>query len=285
MLVIIGSIIVMASVLGGFAMAGGNALILLQWSEFVVILGSAFGAMVTMAPMKVHKDLVAQIIGCLKGSRYNRTAYEDMFKALYEMFMLGRRNGMVALEPHIGEPSTSSILTKYVGFSGDHHAIELLTGALRPLIDGKVKPDQVGLLMETEISAMEQEHHKPVDVLSKTSDAMPGFGIVAAVLGIIITMGAINGPVADIGHHVASALVGTFLGILVSYGFLSPLTAAMHFNGNAEIGYYRTLTKAVSGFATGMAPMMALEVARRGLPGDVKPTAEELETMLKTVSK
>lgn len=285
MLVIIGSIIVMASVLGGFAMAGGNALILLQWSEFVVILGSAFGAMVTMAPMKVHKDLVAQIIGCLKGSRYNRTAYEDMFKALYEMFMLGRRNGMVALEPHIGEPSTSSILTKYVGFSGDHHAIELLTGALRPLIDGKVKPDQVGLLMETEISAMEQEHHKPVDVLSKTSDAMPGFGIVAAVLGIIITMGAINGPVADIGHHVASALVGTFLGILVSYGFLSPLTAAMHFNGNAEIGYYRTLTKAVSGFATGMAPMMALEVARRGVPGDVKPTAEELETMLKTVSK
>lgn len=285
MLVIIGSVIVMVSVLGGFAMAGGNALILLQWSEFVVILGSAFGAMITMAPMKVHKDLIAQILGCLKGSRYNKTAYEDMFKALYEMFMLGRRNGMVALEPHIGEPATSSILTKYVGFSGDHHAIELLTGALRPLIDGKVKPDQIGMLMETEISAMEQEHHKPVEVLSKTSDAMPGFGIVAAVLGIIITMGAINGPVSEIGHHVASALVGTFLGILVSYGFLSPLTAAMHFNGSAEIGYYRTLTKAVSGFATGMAPMMALEVARRGLPGDVKPTAEELETMLKTASK
>jgi chemotaxis protein MotA len=258
---------------------------LLQWSEFIVILGAALGSMITMAPMKVHKSLIAQITGCLKGSRYTKTAYEDMFKALYEMFMLGRRNGMVALEPHIGEPATSSILTKYTGFSGDHHAVELLTGALRPLIDGKVKPDQIGMLLDTEIDAMEHEHHLPIDVLSKTSDAMPGFGIVAAVLGIVITMGAINGPVSEIGHHVAAALVGTFLGILVSYGFLAPLASAMIFNGNAEIGYYRTLAKALSGFATGMAPMMALEVARRGLPGDVKPTAEELESMLKSVSK
>lgn len=285
MLVIIGSVVVLVSVLGGFMVAGGNPLVLLQWSEFIVILGAALGSMITMAPLKVHKDLIAQILGCLKGSRYNRTAYDDMFKALYEMFMLGRRNGMVALEPHIGEPSTSSILTKYVGFSNDHHAVELLTGALRPLIDGKVKPDQVGLLLETEIDAMEHEHHKPIDVLSKTSDAMPGFGIVAAVLGIVITMGAINGPVSEIGHHVAAALVGTFLGILVSYGFLAPLAAAMVFNGSAEMGYYRTLSKALSGFATGMAPMMALEVARRGLPSDVKPTAEELESMLKSVSK
>jgi len=122
-------------------------------------------------------------------------------------------------------------------------------------------------------------------VLSKTSDAMPGFGIVAAVLGIVITMGSINGPVEEIGHHVAAALVGTFLGILVSYGFLGPLAQALTFNGQNEIGFYRTLAKALSGFATGMAPMMALEVARRGLPADVKPTAEELESMLKAVSK
>lgn len=284
MLVIIGSVIVMVSVLGGFAMAGGNALILLQWSEFVVILGSAFGAMVTMAPMKVHKDLIAQILGCLKGSRYNKTAYEDMFKALYEMFMLGRRNGMVALEPHIGEPATSSILTKYVGFSGDHHAIELLTGALRPLIDGKVKPDQIGMLMETEISAMEQEHHKPVEVLSKLPTRCPGSGS-------WLRCWASSSPWVPSMDR-SRKLVTTWRqrSSAPSWGFWSPtdssaLTAAMHFNGSAEIGYYRTLTKAVSGFATGMAPMMALEVARRGLPGDVKPTAEELETMLKTASK
>lgn len=285
MLIIIGSVVVLVSVLGGFMVAGGNPIVLLQWSEFIVILGAALGSLITMAPMKIHKDLIAQITGSLKGSRYNKVAYEDMFKALYEMFMLGRRNGMVALEPHIGEPATSSILTKYAGFSGDHHAVDLLTGALRPLIDGKIKPDQVGMLLETEISTMDAEHHKPIDVLSKTSDAMPGFGIVAAVLGIVITMGSINGPVEEIGHHVAAALVGTFLGILVSYGFLGPLAQALTFNGQLEIGYYRTLAKALSGFATGMAPMMLLEVARRGLPGDVKPTAEELETMLKSVSK
>jgi len=285
MLIIIGSVVVLISVLGGFMVAGGNPLVLLQWSEFIVILGAALGSLITMAPMKIHKDLLAQITASLKGSRYNKAAYEDMFKALYEMFMLGRRNGMVALEPHIGEPATSSILTKYSAFSGDHHAVELLTGALRPLIDGKVKPDQVGMLLETEISTMDQEHHKPIDVLSKTSDAMPGFGIVAAVLGIVITMGSINGPVEEIGHHVAAALVGTFLGILVSYGFLGPLAQALTFNSQIEIGYYRTLAKALSGFATGMAPMMALEVARRGLPSDIKPTAEELEALLKGVSK
>jgi len=285
MLIIIGSVVVLVAVLGGFMVAGGNPLVLLQWSEFIVILGAALGSLITMAPMKIHKDLLAQITASLKGSRYNKAAYEDMFKALYEMFMLGRRNGMVALEPHIGEPATSSILTKYSAFSGDHHAVELLTGALRPLIDGKVKPDQVGMLLETEISTMDQEHHKPIDVLSKTSDAMPGFGIVAAVLGIVITMGSINGPVEEIGHHVAAALVGTFLGILVSYGFLGPLAQALTFNSQIEIGYYRTLAKALSGFATGMAPMMALEVARRGLPSDIKPTAEELEGLLKGVSK
>jgi chemotaxis protein MotA len=285
MLIIIGSVVVLISVLGGFMVAGGNPLVLLQWSEFIVILGAALGSLITMAPMKIHKDLLAQITASLKGSRYNKAAYEDMFKALYEMFMLGRRNGMVALEPHIGEPATSSILTKYSAFSGDHHAVELLTGALRPLIDGKVKPDQVGMLLETEINTMDQEHHKPIDVLSKTSDAMPGFGIVAAVLGIVITMGSINGPVEEIGHHVAAALVGTFLGILVSYGFLGPLAQALTFNSQLEIGYYRTLAKALSGFATGMAPMMALEVARRGLPSDIKPTAEELEALLKGVSK
>lgn len=285
MLIIIGSVVVLISVLGGFMVAGGNPLVLLQWSEFIVILGAALGSLITMAPMKIHKDLLAQITASLKGSRYNKAAYEDMFRALYEMFMLGRRNGMVALEPHIGEPATSSILTKYSAFSGDHHAVELLTGALRPLIDGKVKPDQVGMLLETEINTMDQEHHKPIDVLSKTSDAMPGFGIVAAVLGIVITMGSINGPVEEIGHHVAAALVGTFLGILVSYGFLGPLAQALTFNSQLEIGYYRTLAKALSGFATGMAPMMALEVARRGLPSDIKPTAEELEALLKGVSK
>jgi chemotaxis protein MotA len=262
-------------------MAGGQIMALNQPSEYVVILGSAAGAMVIMAPMRVLKGLVAQIIGCLKGSPYTKTAYEELFKALYELFMLGRRNGMVALEEHVMNPGSSSIFTKYPTFAKNHHAVDLLCGALRPIIDGKVKPDQLDSLIQIELDTMEEEHHQPVSVLTKAADAMPGFGIVAAVLGIVITMASIGGPPDAIGHHVAAALVGTFLGILVSYGFLNPLAVAMEFAGAAEMTYTRCIAKAVVGFVNGMAPIMAVELARRALTSDVKPSAEDLETILK----
>ena len=285
MIVILGAIIVIASVMGGFMMAGGHPMHLVQISEYVVICGAAFGAMVTMAPKKVLIDLFKQLVGTLKGAPYSKAAYAELFKALYELFMLGRRNGMIALEEHVTNPHGSSIFGKYPTVSRNHHAIEFLCSGLRPIIDGKVKPDQLKTLMEIELEAMETEHHNPVSVLTKTSDAMPGFGIVAAVLGIVITMSSIAGPIEEIGHHVAAALVGTFLGILISYGFLSPLCVNMEFNGAAEMSYARCIASSVIGFANGMAPVMAVEVARRGLGSDVKPTAEELETMLKGIGK
>lgn len=281
MIIIIGSIIVLSAVIGGFLMAGGHLAHLIVVSEYIVICGSALGAIVTMAPKHVIGGLVKQIIGALKGSPYGRKAYEDMFKALYELFMLGRRNGMIALEEHVLTPENSSIFSKYPSLVKDHHAMGILCGGLKPIIDGKVKPDQLKLLLETELDAMEDEHHKPIDVLTKAADAMPGFGIVAAVLGIVITMGAIAGPVEQIGISVAHALVGTFLGILISYGFLNPLCVNMTFVGASEIAYFRTIATAVIGFANGMAPIMAIEVARRGLTSNVKPSADELETMLK----
>jgi chemotaxis protein MotA len=281
MIVIIGSIIVLGSVLGGFMMAGGHPVHLIVISEYVVICGSAAGAVVVMAPKHVITSLVKQMIGTLKGSPYGKKAYEDLFKALYELFMLGRRNGMIALEEHVLTPDTSSIFTKYPALVKDHHAMAILCGGLKPIIDGKVKPDQLKLLLDTELETMEDEHHKPIDVLTKAADAMPGFGIVAAVLGIVTTMGAIAGPVEQIGISVAHALVGTFLGILISYGFLNPLCVNMTFVGSAEIAYFRTIANAVIGFANGMAPIMAIEVARRGLTSDVKPEADEMEKMLK----
>lgn len=281
MIVIIGSIIVLAAVLGGFMMAGGHPGHLIVISEYVVICGSALGAVVIMAPKHTIMALVKQMIGTLKGSPYGKKAYEDLFKALYELFMLGRRNGMIALEEHVLTPETSSIFSKYPALVKDHHAMAILCGGLKPIIDGKVKPDQLKLLLDTELDTMEDEHHKPIDVLTKAADAMPGFGIVAAVLGIVITMGAIAGPVEQIGVSVAHALVGTFLGILISYGFLNPLCVNMTFVGSSEIAYFRTIGNAVVGFANGMAPIMAIEVARRGLTSDVKPTADELEAMLK----
>lgn len=285
MLVIIGALVVTGSVIGGFMMAGGHVGALWQVSEFVVILGSALGALIIMAPKKVLLDMVKQVLGTLKGSPYNKVAYEELLKALYELFMLGRRNGMIALEEHVMKPADSSIFSKYPKFLSDHHAVEFLCGALRPVIDGKVKPDQLKALLEIEMDAAEEEHHAPVSVLTKTSDAMPGFGIVAAVLGIVVTMASIGGPVSEIGHHVAAALVGTFLGILVSYGYLSPLVVNIELTGAAHMAYTRCLASAVVGFANGMAPMMAVEVARRGLSSDVKPTAEALEEMLKAIGK
>ncbi len=167
----------------------------------------------------------------------------------------------------------------------NHHAVALLCGGLRPIIDGKVKPDQLKLLLEAELSSLEEEHHQPIEVLTKTADAMPGFGIVAAVLGIVITMASISGPIEQIGHHVAAALVGTFLGILISYGFLNPLAVNITFNSASEMAYARCITTAVIGFANGMAPIMAVEMARRGLSSDVKPEADQLENLLKSAAK
>ena len=284
MVIIIGGVVVLVCVLGGFSMAGGNPASLWHLSEVVTIGGAALGSLIIMSPVKVMKDLVHQIIAALKGSPYNKRAYEELLKALYELFLLGRRNGMIALEEHVMNPKASSIFSKYPGFVGNHHALEFLCNGLKPIIDGKIKPDQLKMLLEVELQSAEDEHHAPVDVLTKVADAMPGFGIVAAVLGIVVTMGAINGPIEEIGHKVGAALVGTFLGILVSYGYLNPLAVNLAFVGAAEAAYTRTIAISVVGFANGMAPLMAIEVARRGLTSDVKPSSDELEKMLKALN-
>lgn len=281
MIVIVGAIIVIASVLGGFTMAGGHVGSLMHVSELIVIGGCALGALIIMSPKKVLMDLARKVMTTLKGTPYSRSTYEDMFKALYELFMLGRRNGMIALEEHVLNPESSSIFTKYPSFINNKHSVEFLCNGLRPIIDGKIKPDQLKILLEAELKSMENEHNQPVGVLTKTADAMPGFGIVAAVLGIVVTMGAISGPIETIGHKVAAALVGTFLGILLSYGFLNPLAVNMEFICESEMDYSRCMASAIISFASGMAPIMAVEVARRSLPSDVKPSADELETMLK----
>ncbi len=284
MIVLLGAAIVIVSVLGGFIMAGGNVGALMHVSELIIIGGAAGGALIIMSPKKVLIEIIRKSIGTLKGAPYNKDAYEELFKALYELFMLGRRNGMIALEEHIMNPENSSIFTKYASFIKNKGAVEFLCSGLRPIIDGKVKPDQLKLLMETELDSMEAEHHQPVGVLTKTADAMPGFGIVAAVLGIVITMNSINGPIEQIGYKVAAALVGTFLGILLSYGFLNPLAVNMEFICEAEMDYSRCIAASVVSFAAGMAPIMAVEVARRGLKSDVKVNADDLETMLKTLN-
>jgi chemotaxis protein MotA len=285
MIVIAGAVMVVLCVFGGFVLEGGHISVLLDAfiNEVLIIVGGAGGALVIMAPKSVLVGIVKGIGGCLKGAPHNRASYEDLLKVLYELFLLGRRNGMIALEEHVLEPEKSSVFRKYPRFSSNHHAVEFLCGALRPIIDGKIKPDQLRLLLDAEINRLEIEHHAPVSVLQKTGDAMPGFGIVAAVLGIVITMASIGGAVEEIGTHVAAALVGTFLGILLAYGFMAPLATNMEFVGESELDFTRCIAACVTGFANGMAPVTAVELGRRGLGREFRPSADELEQMFRAM--
>jgi chemotaxis protein MotA len=283
MIVIVGCIVVVGCVLGGFIWAGGHVGALIHPSEVLTIGGASLGALIIMSPLPTMINLMKGILQTLKGSPYNKTAYEQTFQALYELFRLARREGMLALEPHIGNPHESAIFKKYPKLYADHHATEFIQGAFGPLIDGSVKPEELGGLLELELHAMHEEHHAPIAALSKTADALPGFGIVAAVLGIVITMGHINGPPAEIGHKVGAALVGTFLGILASYGFFGPLAAKMEVIGEAEGCYFKTLSSIMQGYFNGMQPKMAVETGRRGLPRDLRPSNEEMEGLFKQV--
>lgn len=264
-------------------MAGGHLESLVHPSEFVTIGGASLGALIVMSPMSVLKGLVKGLIQTLKGAPYSKKSYEDTFSALYELFRIARRDGLLALEGHIADPHKSAVFAKYPKLAADHHATDFIKGAFGPVIDGSVRPEDVGNLMEIEIGAMESEHHHPVDALSKTADGLPGFGIVAAVLGIVVTMGHIDGPPAEIGHKVGAALVGTFLGILASYGFFGPLAAKMASIGHSESAYFRTIACVLQGFFNGMQPKMAIETGRRGLESDVRPSVEEVEKLFKTV--
>jgi chemotaxis protein MotA len=283
MIVLVGSIVVLGAVLGGFSMAGGHVGALIHPSEFVTIGGAALGALIVMSPKKVLIDLFKGILASLKGGQFGKKAYDELFKLMYDLLRLARRSGMLALETHIADPHNSDIFSKYPLVAKNHHVTEFICGAFAPLIENSVPAEKIGDLLAMEIKAKEEEHHAPLGVLSKTADALPGFGIVAAVLGIVVTMGHIDGPVHEIGHKVGAALVGTFLGILLSYGFFAPLAVRLEFMGAAETTFFKSIATIIVGTAEGLLPKVAIEQARRGLGSEVRPSREELEEMFKAV--
>ncbi|MFO0897825.1 MAG: flagellar motor stator protein MotA [Pirellulales bacterium] len=283
MIVIVGCIVVIGSVLAGFTWAGGHIGALIHPSEVVTIGGAALGALIIMSSKKILVDLTKGVLQCLKGTPYNKGAYKELFKLLYDLLKTARRDGLMSLESHVSNPHDSAIFSKYPGLAHNHHVTEFLCGALSPIIEGSAKPDQLAGLLDTEMKVLEDEHHAPLLALSKTADGLPGFGIVAAVLGIVITMGAIDGPVHEIGHKVGAALVGTFLGILASYGFFGPLAGRMELLGHAEMAFFRTMASAILGFANDLAPKIAIEQARRGVSSEFRPTRAELDEMFKEV--
>lgn len=283
MLILIGAVIVMGSTLGGFILAGGNPLVLLHVSEFVVILGVAAGVLVIASPGHVLKEIVHKIKGAITGKAAGEKEFSDLLKLLYEIFMVGRRNGLIALEEHIMDPKKSALFQRYPSILAHHERLEFLCNGLKPVVDGKIKPDQLEELMSAELHAKSAEAEHPVHILQLVGDSLPGIGIVAAVLGIINTMNAIaEGPEA-VGEKVAAALTGTLLGIFVAYGFVNPLANRVKFNNQADEQFLKCIMQAVAGFAKGLAPLTAVEVARRSLDSNVQPGGAELEAELKTL--
>jgi chemotaxis protein MotA len=283
MLVILGLFVAFGGVLAGFTIAGGHFMALVHISEFVTIGGAALGTLIVMSPKKVLIDLFRGVLQCLKGTPYNKRAYEDLFKMLYDLFRVSRREGLMFLESHITDPHSSTIFGKYPYLAHNHHVMTFLTGALMPIVDGTVKPEQLPGLLEVDIKLAEEEHHAPAGVMTKVADALPGFGIVAAVLGIVITMGAIDGPVQEIGEKVGAALVGTFLGILLSYGLVAPLAVRMEFLGASEISFLRIIASTIPAFVGDIAPKAALEQARRGVVSEFRPTRDEMDEWFRQV--
>ncbi|PTY08782.1 flagellar motor protein MotA [Opitutaceae bacterium EW11] len=283
MLILIGAFIVLASTLGGFMLAKGNPLVLLHASEFVVILGVALGMLIIASPSHVLKEVVHKVKVSLAGKMATKADYVDLLKMLYEIFMVGRRNGLIALEEHVMNPTNSSIFKKYPAFTANPERMEFLINGLKPVIDGKIKPDQLENLMLTELDAKGEEADHPVHVLQLVGDSLPGIGIVAAVLGIINTMAAISDGPEAVGERVAAALTGTLLGIFTAYGFVNPLANRIKFDNQSQHMYLKCILAAVAGFAKGLAPLTAVEVARRSLDSGVQPGAEELEHLLKSM--
>jgi chemotaxis protein MotA len=281
MLVIVGIIIVCGSVLGGFAMSGGHIGALIHPSEFVTIGGAALGGLIVGSPKKTIIDLIKGILASMKGAPFNAQMHEDAFKCLYDLLRTARRDGMLALEPHVSKPEESSIFNKYPKVAHNHHLLHFICGGLGPLIDATVKPEQIADLLETELRVMGEEHHAPIHALQKSADALPGFGIVAAVLGIVVTMGHIDGPPAEIGEKVGAALVGTFLGILMSYGFAAPLATRMEAIGLAESQFFKLIALIIVGFANNLPPKVAVEMARRSMTSEFKPEREVLDEWFK----
>lgn len=281
MVIIIGFIIIMGGTIVGFMMAGGTIGLLIHPAEIVTIFGMLFGCAIIMAPISVLKGISSGLVNILKGAPYNKEDYEDLFKMMYELFQLGRRNGMIALEEHVMNPDGSSLFKKYVKFHSNQRAVDFFCDGLRPLVDGRLKPEQIGPLMDSGVKHIEHEKHAPVHVMHLVADSMPAFGIVAAVMGIINTMQYLS-DTNKVGKMIAAALSGTFLGIFLSYGVINPLAVNLHFFNEGEATYLKVIKASVVAFALGLPPLVACEIGRREIEHRFQPSASDLETMLKT---
>ena len=279
MFIIIGLVVVIGSILFGFTMHHGQIAVLMQWSEFIIIGGAGAGAFVIANPMSVVTGSLKNILALLKPNPFTEKAYSELLQVLYELFQKARKDGLVGLEAHIETPESSDIFKKYPIFSANHHAVSFLADTLKVLLTGAVEDHHLSEILELDLDKMHEEAMAVPSAVTNIGDAMPGFGIVAAVLGVVITMGSIGGTATEIGEKVAGALVGTFLGILLAYGIIGPLAKAMEARIKAEHDYMCCIRTALLSFARGDAPMTCVEFARRNIEPVERPTFAELEAL------
>jgi chemotaxis protein MotA len=277
MLVIVGSVIVLASVIGGYIANGGHLEVLFQPFEVMIIVGAAIGAFITSNRKPVLSAAGKAIPGLLKGEKYDKDAYLELLTLLYAIFKMAKTKGALVLEQHVEKPHESTLLAKFPSFLGDEHAVIFLCDYLRLLTLGTDNHHEMETLMDEDIETHREEHHTVASAISAVADGLPALGIVAAVLGVIHTMGSITEPPAVLGKLIGGALVGTFLGVLLSYGFVAPIASAVKARGDAEERYFLCMKSGILAYMQGYAPSVAVEFARKALNTDVRPTFYEVE--------
>jgi chemotaxis protein MotA len=277
MFAIIGIVVVFGAVIGGFLMEKGNLAVLIQPAEVLILVGAAGGTLLVANPMHIIKGLVAGLMGVLKGSPFTKSRYLNTLKMMYQFLNKVRKEGLLSVEMDVEKPKESAIFKNYPEFLSDHHAKDFVCDTLRTAITGGVEPFDMDQMMELDMEAHHHAAMQPVSALSTVADALPGLGIVAAVLGVVITMGSLGGPPEQIGEKVAAALVGTFLGILLCYGVVGPLAANMTKAADNHNEYLHVLRVLLLSFLKGAAPMVAIELARRAIPAHARPSFDEME--------
>jgi chemotaxis protein MotA len=282
MLVVVGTLVVIISVLGGYLLSHGQIMALWQPYELLIIAGGAAGAFLTANPAKIVKAAFSDMLGLLKGTAYRRQDYIDLLSLMYDIFGVMRKEGVLGLESHIEDPSTSPVFSAYPRLLAEQHLIEFITDCLRLIVGGSMNPHELEQLLEVELETHQHEAEAPAMAVMKSADALPGFGIVAAVLGIVTTMSSLGGDTSKIGEHIAGALVGTFLGILLCYGFLGPLASAMESKEHEDGKAFECVKVALMANLRGYNPMVSVEFARKSLSGHLRPSFLDMEAHLKS---
>ncbi|HLA02733.1 MAG TPA: flagellar motor stator protein MotA [Aestuariivirga sp.] len=281
MLVIIGYVVVSLSVFGGFALAGGHMAALFQPIELLMIGGAAAGAFFVGNTGKVIKATLKNLPKTLKGSKYNKAVYMELMALLYELLNKVRKEGLMSIEGDVEEPAESAIFAKYPKVIADHHVIEFMTDYLRIMVSGNLNAMEIENLMDVEIDTHHHEQMVPSHVIAKLGDAMPAFGIVAAVMGVVHTMESVGLPPAELGILIAHALVGTFLGILLAYGFVGPLATQLEQKAEEGTRILNVIKVTLLANLNGYAPAMAVEFGRKVLDSTERPGFAELEEHVK----